>query len=62
MAARGNTECHGSLTSLVKVGASIEEIGQFLDHTSLAVTSDYLRRLEGDCDPRWRAVAAGIRL
>ena len=43
-------------------GASIEEIGQFLDHSSLTVTTNYLRRLEGVCDPRWQAVVAGIRL
>ena len=40
--------------------ASIEEIGQFLDHSSLTVTSDYLRRLMGEGGARWVAVAARI--
>jgi len=31
-------------------GESIESVSQFLDHSSLAVTSIYLRRLEGQED------------
>ncbi len=31
-------------------GESIEEVSRFLDHSSLAVTSTYLRRLEGQED------------
>ena len=29
------------------VGESVESVSQFLDHSSLAVTTTYLRRLEG---------------
>ena len=35
-------------------GESIEAVGSFLDHSSLAVTSVYLRRLEGQEDRTWR--------
>ena len=38
-------------------GESIEAVSQFLDHSSLAVTSVYLRRLEGVEDLTWRDVA-----
>lgn len=41
-------------------GASIEDVSMFLDHSSLAVTSVYLRRLEGQDDRTWGAVAAAI--
>ena len=41
-------------------GESIEEVSQFLDHSSLAVTSVYLRRLEGQEDRTWRDVAEAI--
>jgi integrase/recombinase XerC/integrase/recombinase XerD len=41
-------------------GESIEEVSQFLDHSSLAVTSVYLRRIEGTHDEAWRDVAAAI--
>ena len=41
-------------------GESIEEVSRFLDHSSLAVTSVYLRRLEGDRDTTWRQVAGAI--
>jgi integrase len=37
-------------------GESIEEVSRFLDHSSLAVTTTYLRRLEG----RWGRVAEAI--
>ncbi|MFI5259593.1 MAG: tyrosine-type recombinase/integrase [Candidatus Limnocylindrales bacterium] len=43
-------------------GESIEAISAFLDHSSLAVTSVYLRRLEGQEDLGWREVAAAIGL
>ena len=43
-------------------GASIEAISSFLDHSSLAVTSVYLRRLEGETDRMWPDVAAAIGL
>ena len=41
-------------------GASIEAVSSFLDHSSLAVTSVYLRRLEGDTDKTWPDVAVAI--
>ncbi len=43
-------------------GESIEEVSSFLDHSSLAGTSVYLRRLEGDSDRTWPDVAAAIGL
>jgi site-specific recombinase XerD len=41
-------------------GASIEAVSAFLDHSSLAVTSVYLRRLEGEADQTWPDVAVAI--
>ena len=41
-------------------GESIEEVSAFLDHSSLAVTTVYLRRLEGQEDRAWRDVAEAI--
>jgi len=41
-------------------GESIEEVSRFLDHSSLAVTTVYLRRLEGQEDRSWAKVAAAI--
>jgi integrase/recombinase XerC len=41
-------------------GASIEAVSSFLDHSSLAVTSVYLRRLEGEADRIWPDVAIAI--
>jgi site-specific recombinase XerD len=43
-------------------GDSIEAVSSFLDHSSLAVTTVYLRRLEGDTDGTWPDVAAAIGL
>jgi integrase len=43
-------------------GASIEAVSSFLDHSSLAVTSVYLRRLEGEADQKWPEVAAALGL
>ena len=43
-------------------GESIENVSRFLDHSSLAVTSIYLRRLEGEADASWGKVAAAIGL
>jgi len=42
------------------VGESIESVSQFLDHTSLGVTTTYLRRLEGQEDNNWYKVAEVI--
>ncbi|MGC8634201.1 MAG: site-specific integrase [Candidatus Limnocylindrales bacterium] len=41
-------------------GESVEAVSAFLDHSSLAVTTTYLRRLEGVEDRTWRDVAAAI--
>jgi integrase/recombinase XerC len=41
-------------------GESIEEVSAFLDHSSLAVTTVYLKRLEGQEDRTWREVAEAI--
>jgi hypothetical protein len=41
---------------------SVEEVSRFLDHSSLAVTTTYLRRLEGQEDRGWEKVAAAIGL
>jgi len=42
------------------VGESIESVCEFLDHSSLAVTTVYLRRLEGQEDRAWAKVAEAI--
>ena len=41
-------------------GQSVESVSAFLDHSSLAVTTTYLRRLEGQEDLGWAAVAEVI--
>ena len=43
-------------------GESIEAVSAFLDHSSLAVTTVYLRRLEGETDQSWVNVASAIGL
>ncbi len=40
------------------VGESIETVSRFPDHSNLAVTTVYLRRLEGEQDDGWRKLAA----
>ena len=41
-------------------GESVEAVGAFLDHSSLQVTSIYLRRLEGVEDEGWSKIAEAI--
>lgn len=41
-------------------GETIEDVSRFLDHSSLAVTTVYLRRLEGQGDDGWAKVAEAI--
>lgn len=41
-------------------GESVESVSEFLDHSSLAVTTTYLRRLEGVEDHAWGRVAQAI--
>jgi integrase/recombinase XerC len=41
-------------------GESVEAVSAFLDHSSLAVTTTYLRRLEGVEDHSWEKVAESI--
>ena len=43
-----------------EAGESVESVSQFLDHSSLGVTTTYLRRLEGQQDEGWDRVAAAI--
>ena len=43
-------------------GESVEDVSRFLDHSSLAVTTTYLRRLEGQEDKSWAKVAEAIGL
>ena len=41
-------------------GESVEEVSRFLGRSSLAVTTTYLRRLEGQEDKGWEKVAAAL--
>ncbi len=41
-------------------GDSVEAVSAFLDHSSLAVTTVYLRRLEGERDGSWARVAESL--
>jgi integrase len=41
-------------------GDSVEAVSAFLDHSSLAVTTVYLRRLEGETDRTWPDIAVAI--
>ena len=43
-----------------EAGESVEQVSRFLDHSSLAVTSVYLRQLEGDRDTTWEHVATAL--
>src|SRR5256885_15252055 len=43
-------------------GETVEDVSRFLDHSSLAVTTTYLRRLEGQEDKAWAKVADAIGL
>jgi integrase/recombinase XerC len=51
---------HSSAKLRRDAGESVEAVSSFLDHSSLAVTTTYLRRLEGQTDTAWRGVAAAI--
>jgi integrase len=41
-------------------GETVEDVSRFLDHSSLPVTTVYLRRLEGEQDRSWDKVAQAI--
>ena len=43
-----------------EAGESIEQVSRLLDHNSLAVTTVYLRQLEGDRDTTWQQVATAL--
>ena len=45
-----------------EAGESVEQVSRFLDHSSLAVTTVYLRQLEGDRDTAWKQVAESLGL
>ena len=41
-------------------GETLEDVSRFLDHSRLAVTTTYLRRLEGESNRSWEKVAEAI--
>ncbi len=41
-------------------GESVEDVSRFLDHSSLAMTTTYLRRLEGQEHQTWAKVAEAV--
>jgi integrase len=43
-----------------EAGDSVEEIRKFLDHSSLAVTTTYLRRIDVQTDASWGRVVEAI--
>ncbi|OFV80883.1 MAG: hypothetical protein A2W26_13810 [Acidobacteria bacterium RBG_16_64_8] len=43
-----------------EAGESVEDVSRFLDHSSLQVTTVYLRRLEGQEDRGWGKVAKAL--
>jgi site-specific recombinase XerD len=43
-----------------EAGGSLEQVSRFLDHSNLAVTTVYLRRLEGEQDTTWQRVAEAL--
>ena len=43
-----------------EAGESVEQVSRFLDHSSLAVTSVYLRQLEGNRHTAWEKVATAL--
>jgi hypothetical protein len=47
-------------TNMVNLKISHLDVSRFLDHSSLAVTTVYLRRLEGEQDKSWAKVAEAI--
>ena len=50
----GSTSCATAQPSFgAKPGSRLEAVSAFLDHSSLAVTTVYLRRLEGVEDRAW---------
>jgi integrase len=53
---------HTAATLRRDAGASVEAVSAVLDHSSLAVTTVYLRRLEGETDRTWPDVAMAIGL
>ena len=52
---------HSAARLRCAVGETVEDVSRFLDHSSLAVTTTYLRRLEGQEDQSWAKVAEGDR-
>jgi hypothetical protein len=50
-------EVENKVTADMLLPRVIEAVSSFLDHSSLAVTSVYLRRLEGEADRTWPEVA-----
>ena len=48
-----NTFRHSAAKLRRDAGESVESVSSFLDHSSLAVTTTYLRRLEGQEEKAW---------
>ncbi len=53
-------ECHSAAKLRCDAGESVEDVSRFLDHSSLAVTTTYLRRLEEQEDRSCAKVAEAI--
>ena len=53
---------HSGVKLRREAGESVEQVSRFLDHSSLAVTTVYLRQLEGDRDTAWQQVAVALGL
>ncbi len=51
---------HTAATLRREAGEPMEAVRAFLDHSSLGVTTTYLRRLEGQADGGWARVAEMI--
>jgi len=51
---------HTAAKLRLDAGESVEDVSRFFDHSSLAVTTTYLRRLEGQEDRGWGRVAEAI--
>jgi len=51
---------HSAAKQRREASESVEQVSRFLEHSSLAVTTVYLRQLEGDRDTTWERVAESI--
>jgi integrase len=51
---------HAAAKLRLDVGETVEDVSRFLGHSSLAATTVYLRRLEGQEDRGWGKAAEAI--